>query len=461
MNIREESLAALIGKYNVPGPRYTSYPTALQFTERFNKASFNELLQQRAAAPKNLSLYFHIPFCFSLCWYCGCTKIITRDQDRGDVYLDYLEKEAALVSETLHADSLVEQVHFGGGTPTFLNPEQLKKLGDIIRRYFSLSETVEFSVEIDPRKCTQNHIDALVQIGMNRASLGVQDTNEEVQKAIHRIQPLELTAVVTDWLLRAGVSGINYDLIYGLPRQTVTTFTQTIKDVVALSPDRFAVYSYAHIPSVMPAQKLLNEGEFPSAGEKLNMLVHAIKTLPREGYRFIGMDHFALEDDELSRAMDEGTLHRNFQGYSTKAELEMIALGMSGISQGEDLYYQNEKDLGRYYKALDEGMLPVTKVLLLSEEDKIRKQMIMDIMCRRELHFGDYANRSVVNLMSIINQNRSSLEQLIEDGLILESSDRIHVTERGRLFLRNAAMLFDGYISKKEALYRSSYSKTV
>jgi len=462
MKIRENPLAALIGKYNVPGPRYTSYPTALHLTNQFSPEVLNGWLEERSGKPGKTSLYFHIPFCFSLCWYCGCTKIITRDQDRGDVYLDYLEKEAYLVSKTLHPGSAVDQVHFGGGTPTFLNPEQLIRLGEIIHRYFQLSVTAEFSVEIDPRGCTRNHIEALGQIGMNRASLGVQDTNEEVQKAIHRIQPLEQTAEVTGWLRKAGVSGVNYDLIYGLPKQTPGTFAQTIKDVVALNPNRFAVYSYAHIPSVMPAQKLLNEDEFPSAEEKLNMLVYAIQTLPTQGYRFIGMDHFALESDELSRALDEGTLHRNFQGYSTKAELEMIALGMSGISQGEDLYYQNEKDLGRYYKSLDEGKLPVAKVLILSEEDKIRKQMIMDIMCRGELIFDDYMQQSGVDLMAIISGNRKSLDELIGDGLILESSKGIVVTERGRLFLRNVAMLFDGYISTgKRAAAVQAYSKTV
>ncbi|PWN07982.1 oxygen-independent coproporphyrinogen III oxidase [Rhodohalobacter mucosus] len=461
MNTRENSLAALIARYNVPGPRYTSYPTALQFTDRFSRTSFEGLLLERVSRKRKLSLYFHIPFCFSLCWYCGCTKVITRDQDRGDVYLDYLEKEALLVSATLHPDSVVEQIHFGGGTPTFLNPDQLKKLGGIIRRYFQLSDTAEFSVEIDPRRCTRDHIDALALIGMNRASLGVQDTNEDVQKAIHRIQPLEQTAEVTGWLRDAGVTGINYDLIYGLPRQTADTFSQTIDDVVALSPDRFAVYSYAHIPSVMPAQKLLNENEFPSADEKLNMLVHAIQSLPEMGYRFIGMDHFALETDELSRALDEGSLHRNFQGYSTKAELEMIALGMSGISQGEALYYQNEKDLGRYYKALDEGLLPVAKVLRLSEEDKVRKEMIMDIMCRGELIYDDYLNRSDKVLMSIMDGNRDAFEELSRDGLILQTGERILVTDRGRLFLRNVAMLFDGYIHSDMSQSGIRYSKTV
>ena len=461
MNISSKSLKELIQKYNVPGPRYTSYPTALQFTDQFEDADLISELQKRAASESKLSLYIHIPFCFSLCWYCGCTKVITRDQDRADVYLDYLEKESDLIKKTLHPDSVVEQVHFGGGTPTFLNPGQIMRLGNIIQNHFTLSDSAEFSVEIDPRRVTRDHILALADIGMNRASLGVQDTNEEVQKAIHRIQPLEKTAEVTRWLREEKVQGINFDLIYGLPKQSLKTFSRTIEDVVSLDPDRFAVYSYAHLPSIMPAQKLLNEEEFPSADEKLKMLVHAVQVLPEKGYRFIGMDHFAKDEDELSHALDEGSLQRNFQGYSTKAGLEMVALGMSGISQGEDLYCQNEKDLGRYYKALDEGRLPIAKMLKLSSEDKIRKEMIMNIMCRGELLFSDFSDRSDFDLMSVIDENRPSIERLKQDGLLLENSTGLRVTERGRLFLRNAAMIFDAYITVNRPSTRRSYSKTV
>lgn len=461
MKTGEISLSSLIAKYNVPGPRYTSYPTALHFTDRFRRDEFAQWFEQRSLEPKKISLYFHIPFCFSLCWYCGCTKIITRDQDRGDAYLDYLDKEASLISKSLHPDSTSGQVHFGGGTPTFLNPAQIKRLGDIIHRYFKLSDSAEFSVEIDPRRVTEDHIGALENIGMNRASLGVQDTNEDVQKAIHRIQPLKTTAEVTGWLRNAGVNGINFDLIYGLPKQTPATFAQTLADVSELRPDRYAIYSYAHIPSVMPAQKLLNEDDFPSTEEKLDMLVYAIEHLPENGYRYIGMDHFALDSDELSRALDEGTLHRNFQGYSTKAELEMVALGMSGISQGKDLYYQNEKDLAKYYKALDDGRLPVAKVLKLNPEDQVRKRMIMDIMCRGKLNYESYAGAAGVDIFEIIRQKEDRIRELAEDGLLIRTNEGIQVTERGRLFLRNAAMVFDGYIEEHTFQNRRAFSKTV
>ena len=375
-------LLKLVEKYNVAGPRYTSYPTAVQFQSDFDSSLVEAERLQRSKKPALYSLYIHIPFCFSLCWYCGCTKVITKDQDRGDIYLDYLEKEMQLVSNDIHPDSNLKQIHFGGGTPTFLNPAQLNRLGKLIQKYFHIHPDVEYSVEIDPRRVTEEHVIALSDIGVNRASLGVQDTNPDVQKAIHRIQPFDQTKKVTKDLRKHGIRDLNFDLIYGLPKQTLTSFKKTLDDTLSLHPDRLAIYSYAHIPSVMPAQKLLNEDDFPSTDEKLGMLVTAIEYLQENRYEYIGMDHFAREGDELSRALHEGSLHRNFQGYSTHAELDMIALGMSGISQSNRLYYQNEKDLNKYYQMLDEGKLPVKKAYALTDEDKIRKQIIMQIMCK-------------------------------------------------------------------------------
>ena len=459
MKLRERGLQELIQKYNVAGPRYTSYPTAVQFKDLKDRSEVNSELKKRAFIPREVSLYFHIPFCFSLCWYCGCTKIITRDQDRGDHYLDYLQKESELVRESLHSRSAVKQIHFGGGTPTFLTPVQLRRLGEIIRHNFNVHDKVEFSVEIDPRRCTEDHIKALGEIGVNRASLGVQDTNEEVQKAIHRIQPFEQTRYVTMLLRKEGIRDINFDLIYGLPLQTTETFAQTIEDVTALNPDRFAIYSYAHIPSIMPSQKLLNEAQFPSTEDKLNMLIYAIDKLPEYGYRYIGMDHFAKKDDELCRAMDEGSLQRNFQGYSTHAELEMIALGMSGISQGDELYYQNEKELNRYYGSLDQGELPVKKVLSLTEEDKIRRKVIMQIMCRGELNYQQFYKETGLNFKEKFSPELSRMKVFEEDGLVQLQIGGFKITERGRLFLRNISMLFDEYLNKKQ--HQTAYSKTV
>jgi oxygen-independent coproporphyrinogen-3 oxidase len=318
---------------------------------------------------------------------------------------------------------------------------------------------VEFGVEIDPRRCTGEHIEALAEIGVNRASLGVQDTNPDVQKAIHRIQPYEQTRDVANMLRGQGITDLNFDLIYGLPRQTVDTFSQTIDDVVALAPSRLAVYSYAHMPGIMPAQKLLNESEFPSPNEKLNMLMLAISRLPESGFRYIGMDHFARESDELSRALDEGTLHRNFQGYSTHAELEMVALGMSGISMGEELYVQNSKDLNSYYDSLDDGRLPIKKVLELSSEDRLRRSVIMNIMCRGEIDFRAFSEEHEIDFKATFGPELENLAPLEADGLLISSDSGFKVTDTGRLFLRNVAMVFDGYRSQK--LTRPVYSKTV
>lgn len=459
MQTSNSDLFQLIQKYNVPGPRYTSYPTAVQFSETFDRWEIENRITLGRSSGQPISLYIHIPFCFSLCWYCGCTKIITRDKNRGDVYLDYLDKEMVLVRQTLNLKTAVKQIHFGGGTPTFLTPKQLRRLGKIINNHFNVHDKTEFSVEIDPRRCTEDHVRALSDIGVNRASLGVQDTNDDVQQAIHRIQPFEQTKEVTGLLRSYGITDINFDLIYGLPRQTVDTFRQTIADVNLLNPDRLAIYSYAHMPSIMPAQKLLNEAEFPSAKEKLTMLMMAIDLLPDYGFRYIGMDHFAREGDELSRALDEGTLHRNFQGYSTHAELEMVALGMSGISMGESLYVQNSKEIGDYYNALDEGRLPIKKVLELSDEDRIRRTIIMDIMCRGEIDYKEVAKKTGIDFESEFSGELDILNLLEADGLLIKTPTGFSVTEIGRLFLRNVAMVFDGYRKKKPG--RQVYSKTV
>jgi oxygen-independent coproporphyrinogen-3 oxidase len=459
VNITHQKLINLVKKYNVPGPRYTSYPTAVQFSEKFDDSLIRTLQENRLAKPANYSLYIHIPFCFSLCWYCGCTKIITKNQDRGDLYLDYLEKEMKITALSFHSESQLKQIHFGGGTPTFLSPKQLRRLGSLIHENFSVANDVEFSVEIDPRRVEENHIKALSEIGVNRASLGVQDTNPDVQKAIHRIQPFEQTRNVTDWLRSNGIKDINLDLIYGLPLQTPSTFQKTITDAVSLDPDRFAIYSYAHLPSVMPAQKLLNESDFPSTDEKLSMLIHAIEQLPQLGYRYIGMDHFARENDDLSIALDEGTLQRNFQGYSTHAELEMIALGMSGISQGNRLYTQNDKDLDGYYSLLDKGRLPVKKVLKLTGEDLVRRKIIMQIMCKGEINFEAFFNETGVDMKSTYKEELARLHELESDGLLIQTGTGFIITETGRLFLRNIAMVFDEYLTRPN--HKTTYSKTV
>lgn len=451
----------LIKKYNVKGPRYTSYPTAVQFqkTSEGDVSILENYLEERNSEARSVSLYFHIPFCFSLCWYCGCTKVISKDRDRGDHYIDYLEKEMDTISELLHDDSEVIQVHFGGGTPTFLKPEQLRRLGREINKRFNLSEKTEFGVEIDPRRCSREHIVALKEIGCNRASLGVQDTNKDVQEAIHRIQPFEQTRQVTEWLREMGINSINFDLIYGLPRQTSESFQKTMDDVLELRPDRLAVYSFAHIPSLMPAQKLLNVDEMPSTDEKLSMLQQGISYFTDQGYRFIGMDHFSRDDEELSQAMDAGTLQRNFQGYSTHSGADLYAFGMSGISNVGDYYWQNTKDLEEYYTALDNSEMPIIKTLKLSRDDKIRKDVIMKIMCEMGISFEEIENKWNIDFTSYFKKSLDRLGSLEADNLINLHQDILTITEKGRLFLRNIAMAFDYYLNKSAE--SRSFSKTV
>lgn len=451
----------LIKKYNIQGPRYTSYPTTVQFSEVSAQdiTNLHDYLLERNSEPRQISLYFHIPFCFSLCWYCGCTKVITKDTDRGDAYLTYLEKEMEQKAELIHPESEVVQVHFGGGTPTFLRPDQIHRLGKLIHDRFNLNEQTEFGVEIDPRRCTKEHIEALVDIGCNRASLGVQDTNEEVQKAIHRIQPFEQTKEVNGWLRDAGINSINFDLIYGLPKQSLDTFRHTMDDVLTLSPDRMAVYSYAHIPSLMPAQKLLNVEDMPSTDEKLGMLKSSIEYLTENGYRFIGMDHFSREDEELTKALDNGTLQRNFQGYSTLAGADLYAFGMSGISNVGSWYWQNEKDLAKYYEVLDVGESPIFKSYTLNRDDFIRQDVIMSIMCRMGIDYDEIAERWGINFTRYFSDELARLQEFQGDGLVIRTKNNIHITEHGRLFLRNIAMCFDYYLNASKAAH--NYSKTV
>jgi len=471
MKLDIHQVRQLIRKYNVSAPRYTSYPTAPQFRPVEDPRLLQRAVQaERQREPANYSIYFHLPFCRSLCWYCGCTKVITRQQGAADRYLDYLEKEIAMITAGLHEDSVVRQVHFGGGTPTFLDPGQLNRLGEMIQAAFTLDASTEFSVEIDPRECTPEHVRALREMGCNRASLGVQDTDGAVQEAIHRIQPFDMTREATEELRRQGIVRINYDLIYGLPRQNRDTFQKTIDQVLSLNPDRLAIYNYAHIPSMIPSQRLLKEEEFPSPEEKTEMFLLAMEKLRGREYEFIGMDHFAQKEDTLSKALRNGTLQRNFQGYSTHAELEMIAFGMSAISQNEVRFYQNAKDLTRYYEMLDEGVLPVIHELVLSEEDRIRKRIIMQIMCSGRVRYEDFIggsgglSGSAVEESSVAFEEKYALEledlkSFEEDGLLEIGFDGFQVSSTGRLFTRNIATVFDEYFQKK--MGKALYSKTI
>lgn len=437
----------LVRKFNVPGPRYTSYPPATHFTEEFDRVEWEEHIRSNnETADRDLSLYFHLPFCESLCWFCGCTTVITTQQDKSRVYLEYLEKEMDLLAEKIHPDRQVAQLHLGGGTPTFLTADEILKLGQMVQSRFKIHPDLEAGVEVDPRRLTQEKVQALAEVGFNRASMGVQDNNPEVQKAVHRIQPLEMTTQTVEWVRQYGFESVNIDLIYGLPHQTVNSFEQTLDEILELKPDRFAVFSYAHVPWIKPAQKILSDDILPSAEVKLELLKLTIEKLNTNGYHYIGMDHFSREDDELKVAQGEKTLQRNFQGYSTKGGVDIYAFGMSSISQAEEIYWQNKKDLIEYYADLDAGRLPLSKAYVLTEEDGIRRQTIMRLMCDLELDYTVMSEDLGMEFEKHFSNELASLDDLEADGVVERHPDRLVVTELGRLFIRIIAMRFDEYL---------------
>jgi len=450
----------LIKKYNVKGPRYTSYPTALYFTEQFNKQALLDDISDYHNEPRKISLYIHIPFCQSLCWYCGCTKIITRDKSSSKTYLTYLEKELKIRAAQLHPDHEVVQIHLGGGTPSFLPADDLEELSQIISGNTNLSEEAEIGIEIDPREVSRLQIETMANVGFNRASVGIQDMNEEVQKAIHRIQPYEQTQQVIRWLREAGITSINGDLIYGLPKQTPELFANTLEKTLEFSLDRYAIYSYAHVPWMKPSQKLISEDDLPESDQKLQMLQYAIEFLNRQDYEYIGMDHFSKKDDDLAKALRNGTLQRNFQGYSTHAGVEIIGIGMSSISSIGPWYLQNSKHIDDYYSALDNGELPIVKALALSRDDLIRREMIMRIMCSAGLNIQAISRKWDIDARSYFSEEWTALNEFEEDGLLSRSPEGIKITEKGKLFVRNIAMTFDRYLIDRP-VYNQAYSQTV
>ena len=448
----------LIRKYNVPGPRYTSYPPATKFQEKFDWSTLAGELIENNQSSRDLSLYFHVPFCPSLCWYCGCNTVITTDHRQSTTYLDYLEKQIRQMGAIINPSRPVVQLHFGGGTPTFLSPDELLRLGEMIHTHFRVRPTAEAGVEIDPRRLTREHLVALRRIGFNRLSLGVQDFNPKVQVAIHRIQPLELTRRVIKWGRELGFESLNIDLIYGLPHQNPATFEATLNEVIDLNPDRIALFSYAHVPWLKPAQKIL-EQTLPSADTKLAILKMAVEKLTTgDRYTYIGMDHFARPSDELARAQAARRLHRNFQGYSTHAGADIYAFGLSGISQIENAYWQNEKDLPEFYGLLDQGRAPVSRAYIVTEDDKIRRETIMRLMCNLALNFAEIGSRCGINFFDYYARELESLAPLETDGLIRFTTFGLEVTPVGRLLIRNIATRFDAYYSADQ---EKRFSKTI
>ena len=445
-----ENLKRLIAKYAVPGPRYTSYPTALDFSKDADKGNLKRLALSELP---DASLYVHIPFCANLCRFCGCTTTLGRDLKAAEDYLTLVEKELENWRRAGMPRRLLRQIHLGGGTPNFLSPEQIMRLGAIISEYFEIADGCEFSAELDPRTLARAKVQAFAKIGVNRASLGVQDTNPEVQKAVNRIQPPQRNKEAVSWLRESGINNINIDLMYGLPLQTIKSFEKTIEDALELDPARIALFGYAHVPWVKPAQKVLEKCGIPTSEEKADLFILGKRSFEEAGYEFIGLDHFAKPADALIKARKNGTLHRNFQGYSTCAGIDLFAVGLTSISETRTSYRQNFKTMEDYKKAVESGELPIERGIVLDGEDLLRRAVIMDIMCALKVDFNNYG----VDFRSKFAEALAKMEDMQKDGLVEMHEGGFSVLPIGRLFLRNIAMLFDGRLSA----HKNTFSKTV
>jgi oxygen-independent coproporphyrinogen-3 oxidase len=448
-------------KYDKPGPRYTSYPTAPQFNEGFTNEDYvDEIVKTNyGESLPDLSLYFHLPYCDTLCFFCGCNMLITRNRERIQEYIKYVQKEIDLLRTYLLPDRKVAQHHWGGGTPTHLNPDEINLLASYISNSFEFNEDSENSCEIDPRELTKAHLEALRNNGFNRISMGVQDFNEKVQKAVNRIQPEDITRQAVEWIRELGYQSINLDLIYGLPFQTAKSFADTVDKIIDISPDRIALFNYAHVPWMKKHMALIHEEDLPTPEVKLEILKSSIEQLTDAGYVFIGMDHFAKPDDELSIALKEKNLYRNFQGYSTNAGTDLYAMGITSISQLKNIYAQNYKTEKQYYKSLDDGIIPTAKGYRLTEDDHIRHDVIMRLMCNFELYFKSIEDAFNIKFKEYFNWGLKNLKEMEEDELIVMNDDGIIVKDMGRLLIRNIAINFDGYIERKEDT--AKYSRTV
>ena len=457
--------AAVVRRYDVPGPRYTSYPTSPQFSDTIGEAEY--LKAARASnddpIPRPLSIYVHVPFCTAPCFYCGCTRIITRDRTAGARYLSRLQREIELQARLFDRDRNVDQLHLGGGTPTFLSDTELGELMRFIGHSFSLRDDSlrEYSIEVDPRTVDESRLAAIAALGFNRISLGVQDFDPDVQKAVNRVQPQEGVLAVMSGARRQGFRSVSVDLIYGLPRQTEAGFARTLEQVIAARPDRVAAYSYAHLPQTFKAQTQIKAEDLCPPEVKLALLGITVDKLTSAGYVYIGMDHFALPDDELAIALADGSLQRNFQGYSTRAGLDLIGLGMSAIGQTCELYVQNHRMLEDWAAALDSGRLPIWRGHRLTHEDRIRRAVIRALMCRGELDLRKFGERFELDFSSHFAAELESLAPLAEDGLVEIEPGRIRITPLGRLLVRAIAMKFDAYLGEQANGSTRRFSRVV
>lgn len=450
----------LIRRFDTSGPRYTSYPTADRFNAEFSEASYLRYLQQRAgnAGSPPLSIYVHLPFCESLCYFCACNKIITKDHSRVTEYLHYVEKEMALVSAQIGSNRRAIQLHLGGGTPTFFNEGELHQLMDLLRSHFDFTPDAELGVEIDPRTVQSGTLAMLAGLGFNRNSFGVQDFDPAVQQAVNRIQPLDMVEEAVAESRAAKFQSINADLIYGLPKQTLTSFSRTLDSLIRVSPDRIALYNYAHLPSRFRAQRLIVESDMPSAEARLQIFLMSMQRLLDAGYVYIGLDHFAKPEDELNQARLNKTLHRNFQGYTTRSECDLIGFGVSAISKVGHSYSQSVRTLQAYYQRLDAGSLPTDKGFELSSDDVLRRQIIMTLMCSAPVEIEQINREYGIDFNVYFASEIGRLKPYEDAGLITIDDAAICVTAKGRLFVRASGMVFDKYLGQPTT---STYSRLI
>ena len=460
-SVAEPISESLIKQYDVSGPRYTSYPTADRFVEAFTAQDYIQALELRrsgvSALALPLSLYVHIPFCESLCYYCACNKIITKHHDRATAYINYLSREVDLHTQHMGSGQTVSQLHFGGGSPTFLSDDELREVMGMLRRNFNLIPNGEYSIEIDPRTIDHGRLDALAEMGFNRLSFGVQDFEPAVQKAVHRVQPAEQVFDLVHAARERGFESINVDLIYGLPEQTPESVDRTMAQISELKPDRIALYAYAHLPERFKPQRRISTTEIPTAASKVTMLSRSMAALMAAGYVYIGMDHFALPDDSLAVAKRQGRLHRNFQGYSTQPDCDMIGLGVSSIGRVGATYSQNAKTLEEYYDFLDQGQFPIVKGLALSKDDLLRRSVIMALMCQGRLAYESIELAYLINFKEYFAKELEILKGEVEEGLVELDDGGIKVTSKGWFFVRAVAMVFDRYLQTDRT--RAKFSK--
>ena len=453
----------LLTKFDVPGPRYTSYPTADRFVEAFGETDYLQALEQRrdgpAALALPLSLYVHIPFCESLCYYCACNKIITKHHDRAAPYLRLLTREVELHVQHMGQGHSVSQLHLGGGTPTFLSDDELRELMAMLRRNFELVPGGEYSIEVDPRTIDEARLATLAQLGFNRLSFGVQDFDPAVQKAVHRVQPAERVFALVETARKLGFESVNVDLIYGLPKQTPESFDRTLAQVNELRPDRIALYAYAHLPERFKPQRRIIAIDLPGAANKVSMLARSLAAFDEAGYVYVGMDHFALPDDALAVAKRQGRLHRNFQGYSTQPDCDLIGLGVSAIGKIGATYSQNAKTLEEYQDALDHGHLPVVRGLAITRDDVLRRAVIMALMCQGEALFESIELAHLIDFKTYFAAELAQLRAMQEQGLVRLTDSGIQVTATGWFFVRGVAMVFDKYLQADRT--RTRFSKII